>query len=154
MTKKILTIFYILIFVFGLILAQFFIPLFREILAGSIIFLIPMLIFCILGLWLAVLVFKSELAGWLKRFLILSGLGPIGLFVGTVAHNIFYALAELSHNIKILVYIFNFIHVSFFLLSVIVCPLAFLVGVIGAIYLLVKKKYNLKFFAKNQSIKS
>lgn len=140
MNKNILTIFWVLVGFFLIILGQFFVPALTDVLSGSELFLIPMIVFCILGGILVVLVFKSKTTGWLRKFLMLTGLGSTGFFVGVFLHNAFYALAIVSEKIIVLKYLFEFLHVSFFLISIIVCPLAFLVGVIGSIVIMLRKK--------------
>lgn len=99
------------------------------------IFLLPIAIFFILSILLIYFAIKEKIKE--KKFLILTGICAAGFFVFTVLHNLFYALAELSSNIFLLPSIFEFLHVAFFLIGVIGCPVGFLIGIIGSF---IKKK--------------
>jgi len=63
----------------------------------------------------------------LKKFSILTVLSFIGFFVSVLLHNLIYGL-------------FGAEEPFFFLLAVVVCPIGFLIGVVGTIALLIKKK--------------
>ena len=75
----------------------------------------------------------------LKKFLILTAASFVGFFIFVLLHNLVYGL---------------FIHFFgadfwnggdepfFFILAVIVCPLGFLVGAIGSIVIVVKRKLS------------
>ena len=99
-------------------------------------------VFFLLGLALIVLIVKKKekkIQGQLKKFLLLTGASAVGFPVFVILHNLVYGL---------------FIYFLgqdfwdrigpggdepfFFILAVIVCPLGFLVGVIGTIVLLKK----------------
>ncbi len=129
MIKKI---FYSLIGIFVLILSFFFIPVsddvqrslfpFAGILAG---------LFFILGIILIVLTAKSKIKK--KLFLILTGASSAGFLVCVILHNFLYALAIVCENIMILKYLFEFLHVAFFLIGILICPILFLISVIISI---------------------
>lgn len=57
----------------------------------------------------------------LKRFLFLTGFSAVGFFISGVLHNVFYAL-----EIKAL-------DIGFFIIAVFLCPLGFIIGVVGSI---------------------
>jgi len=139
MNKKLSIIFWILVGVFLIILIQLFVPGVAELLSGEL-FLLPMIIFCILGIVLLVRTLKSSTTGWLRKFLKMTGLGSTCFFIGTFLHNAFYALAIVAEKIIVLKYLFEFLNAVFFLVSVLVCPLVFIVGVIGTIILIIKIK--------------
>jgi len=82
-------IFFALIGVFIFIIGQFFIPAIRDLFMGSKLFLIPMGIFCLLGLVLLVLALKEKAEGKIKKFLILTGASSTGFFVFVILHNAF-----------------------------------------------------------------
>ena len=64
------------------------------------------------------------------RFFLLLTAGSVVLFVVSVLlHNLLYALL-------------GFEEPFFFLIAVVVCPVVFLVGVIGSIILLIKSRVN------------
>jgi len=133
------TIFWALAGVFIVVLCQFFLPVFRDLLRGSELFLIPIAVFSLLGVVLLVLTLKEKIEGKLGKFLFLTGVSSTGFFVGVILHNAFYALMVVAKDIIVLKYIFEGLHVFFFFISIPICPIVFLVGMIGSIVLLVKK---------------
>jgi len=76
--------------------------------------------------------------GTLKKFLILAGGSAVLFFISVVLHNLFYALGTVTGHITLLKYLTGTFDVAFFLIAVIVCPIGFLVGVVGSIVLFVK----------------
>ena len=134
-----IVIFWILIVDFFIILCQLFLPIFGFLLAGSIVFFIPMTIFCLLGLILLILISGKKEKNELKKFLILTGASAVGFFVFVILHNAFYALNTTTGNSFILNYLVEGLQVISFLIAVFVCPISFIVGVIGSIILLIKE---------------
>lgn len=124
---------------FVFIIFQMTVPAVRDIFRGSELFLVPIAVFFLLGLALVILTVKERVAGRLKKFLLLTGASAMGFFAGVILHNVFYALAIVAKEITVLKYIFEGLHVFFFLVAIPICPIAFLVGIIGSIVLLVKK---------------
>jgi hypothetical protein len=104
-------------------------------------FILPSLvIFLALSVTLLVLTVKKKIEGKLRIFLLLTGASAVGLPVFVVLHNLVYAL---------FIHFFgeNFWGAGgdepvFFILATIVCPLGFLVGVVGTIVLAIKNKSN------------
>ena len=95
-------------------------------------------VFAGLGVTLLVLTVKTKVAGMLKKFLLLTGASAVGLPVFAVLHNLVYALLILWFGE-------DFWGASgdepvFFILATIVCPIGFLVGVVGTIVLAIKTK--------------
>lgn len=131
--------FYALIGVFLVILSMFFVPPVRELIKGPLLFLLPFIIFSLLGAALIFLTKKGKVKGKLRKFLILTGVSAAGFFVSIFLHNFLYALAIVASNIVILKYLFEFLHVTFFIIATLVCPLGFLIGAVGSIVLLFKK---------------
>jgi hypothetical protein len=84
-------------------------------------------IFFGLGIALIVLTVKKKVEGKLKKFLLLTGASAVGLPVFAVLHNLVSAL-------------FNTEEPVFFIIATIVCPIGFLVGAVGTIVLVIKKK--------------
>ena len=122
------------------ILSQFLVPAIGELFKGSLLFLGPMALFCVLGATLIVLTLKEQgLSKWRKRFLFLTGASAAGFFVFVFLHNAFYALAEIASQIAVLKYALEALHVGFFLMAIPVCPLVFLVGMAGSIWFFIKK---------------
>lgn len=100
------------------------------------------LIFLILGIFLIYLTLKLKVKGKLKKFLILTGISAIGPLVFSILHNLFYALEVISNNIAVLKYLMGFLHVASFLIALLISPVGFLIGVIGSIILLKKRKLD------------
>ena len=140
MKKSLITTFWALMVMFIVILCQFFVPAFTDLFRGSLLFLSPFLIFSLLGGLLIFLTRKEEIEGKLKKLLILTGASAAGFFVFVLLHNLFYAFGVIASSIAILRYLMEILHVTFFLIAIFVCPLGFLIGAIGSIIILVKKK--------------
>ncbi len=95
-----------------------------------------------LGIALIVLAAKAKFTRISKVFFILTGASAIGMVVGSVLHNLVYALfiklfgegfwANLGDE------------PVFFIFATIICPLALLVGIIGGIVLISRKKIILQ----------
>ena len=140
MAKSLILIFWALIGAFLLIVSEFFIPAVRELFRGSLVFLLPFIIFSLLGIALICLTLKGKIGGALKKFLILTGASAAGFFVSTLLHNVFYGLGVITGHITILNYLMEILHVAFFIVAIFVCPLGFLIGVVGSIVMFVKRK--------------
>ena len=92
----------------------------------------------VLGVALLVLTIKAKVRGMLNKFLLLTGASAVGLPVFAVLHNLVFALF-------IKLFGESFWGAAgdepvFFILATMVCPIAFLVGVVGTIVLAVKNK--------------
>ena len=96
-------------------------------------------IFFLMGAALIFFTLKEKIEGLLKKFLILAGGSAVLFFVSVLLHNLFYALGTITGHITLLKYLIEIIHVAFFLIAVILCPIGFLVVVIGSIVLFVKR---------------
>ncbi len=129
------SIFWALVGVFVVIVCQFSIPAFRDLLRGSLLFLLPPAVFFLLGIALLVFTLREKVGGVLKKFFLLTGASSAGFFVFVLLHNVIYGL---------------FIHwfgadfwkggdePFFFIMAIIVCPVGFLVGAVGSIVLGIK----------------
>jgi hypothetical protein len=132
-------VFWALVLVFLAILSQFLVPVIRELFKGSDLFLLPMIGFALLGVLLLVLVARErELLRWHRILLLLTGASATGFFAFVFLHNIFYGLAETSDGIPVLRQLLEALHGIFFLIAVSVCPIGFLVGVVGSIWSFVR----------------
>jgi len=136
--KSTTAVFWGLIGVFLIILCQFFIPALNNFFSGSKLFLIPMAVFCLLGLVLLILSLREKIESKLKRFLILTGASAVGFFIFVILHNAFYALGTISRQIFFLNYLIESLQIAFFLVAIFICPIAFLVGLISSVLLLIK----------------
>jgi hypothetical protein len=133
------TTFYALVGVFLVIMCMFFVPPVTEFIQGPI-FLLPFIVFSLLGAALLFLTAKSKTKGKYRKLLILTGVSAVGFFISILLHNLLYALAIVSSHIIILKYLFEFLHATFFIIGVIVCPLGFAIGAISTIVILIKKR--------------
>ncbi|MCK4805719.1 MAG: hypothetical protein KAS91_00845 [Candidatus Pacebacteria bacterium] len=140
MTKSIILTFWALIGVFLLIASQFFIPVVRELARGSIIFLLPFIIFSLLGIILIFLALKQEVKGALKRFLILTGISATGFFIFVFLHNMFYGLGVITNQIPILSFVMEILGITCFIIAIFICPLGFVIGAGGSIIMFINKK--------------
>jgi len=140
MKKSLITTFWALMGMFIVVLGQFFVPVFKDLFRGSLFFLSPILIFSLLGGLLVFLTRKEETERKLKKFLILAGASAAGFFVFVFLHNLFYAFGVIVSSIAILRYLMEILHATFFLVAIFACPLGFLIGAIGSIIILVKRK--------------
>ena len=95
-----------------------------------------------LGIALIVLAAKAKLTRISKAFFILTGASAAGIVVGSVLHNLVYALFIKLFGEGFWVGIGD--EPVFFIFAIIVCPLALLVGIIGGIVLIAKKKVILQ----------
>ena len=90
----------------SVIVCLFFVPPVRDLFRGSL-FLVPLIVFALLGLALTVLTIKEKIAGRQKKFLILTGLSATGFFVSVFLHNAFYALGIVTSHIVVLEYLMS-----------------------------------------------
>lgn len=106
----------------------------------SLFFWLPYLIFFALSIVLVVFTFKKQVKGKLKTFLLLTGISPLVMIVSIILHNLVFALFIIFFGENFWERIGIGDEPLFFLLAVVVCPIAFLVGLVGSIVLLIKKK--------------
>lgn len=122
--------FWALVAVFILIICLFAIPAFGELLGGSLLFLTPFALFFLLGIALIIFTVRGGLSGWLKKFFILTGASAAGVLVSVLLHNLVYGLFAHFAGADFWNGGDEFL---FFIMTIVVCPLGFLVGVVGAI---------------------
>ena len=138
MYKYVITIFWALNINFILLLGIFFIPIIREFFKGGIVFLIPFIIFSLLGLVLIFTVLKSKTKGKLKNYLLLTGVSAAGIFIAIILHNFIYGL---------FIYMFGEDFWGqpgdegfFFIVAIFIFPLLFLIGSIKSFLIIIKTK--------------
>ena len=139
--KLIKTIFCVLIGIFVVILGWMVFPDF--VLAKQMLFpfgVVLVVVFFLLGLVLMFLTIKGKVKGKLKKFLILTGGSASGFLVGVLLHNLLYGLGMLVEHIAWLYSLTEVLHVAFFIMAVLVCPLGFLIGMVGSVVTFGKKK--------------
>jgi hypothetical protein len=91
------------------------------------------------GVVLLILAVRWRERGLLRTFWILAGASTIGLALGAVLHNLFYALGTVTEQWRVLHGIVETLGAVAFVISVPISPLGFLVGVAGAIVRLVQR---------------
>ena len=93
-----------------------------------------------LGIALMFLSVKERMDRLLKKFLILTGASAVGFFVSIFLHNIIYGLFIKWFGASFWERIGIGDEPFFFILATIICPIAFLVGVIGSIVIFIRKE--------------
>ncbi len=105
-------------------------------------YLMPILVIVVfpLGIALIFLSIREKIDRLLKKFLILTGASAIGIPIGVILHDLFYALFIKLFGTNFWDRISIGDEPFFSILAIIVCPIGFLVGVIGSIVLFIRKK--------------
>jgi uncharacterized membrane protein YhdT len=125
MPKHIKIIFYSLILIFLLTI----LTIFTELIELSSYLFPTLFILCfLLGLTLLFLSIKLEKSK-IKTLLIINSSALIGIPLLSVLHNLFYALGE-KVSITLLNNLLPIFNATFFIISVIVCPIVFIVSCI------------------------
>jgi len=140
-TRAVIALFWALFAFFILIIASMqATPLFLIFRYAGFIMPIIVVIFFLVSIAFLVLAIRQKLEKLFKRFLILTGASAVGIPVSILLHGAVFALF-------IKLFGENFWERTgigdepfFFILAVIVCPIAFLVGAIGSIVLFVKRR--------------
>ena len=101
-----------------------------------------MVILPILGIALIVLAARANFTKISKAFFILTGSSALGITVLGVMHNLVFALLIKLFGEEFGARMGD--EPVFFILATIVCPIALLVGIIGSIILIAKKKVIIK----------
>jgi len=107
------------------------------IISGSY-FIILWALFSVTGIGLIITTTKEKIIGKRKLFLLLLGFSSAGFLLFVVLHNLFYALSTITENLVILNKIINFFAVASFLTATIICPIGFIVGMVGTLIILKK----------------
>jgi hypothetical protein len=125
--------------------------LFILVMAGMYLYFIPyigiitgvafMAILSILGIVLIILAAKGKFIKIARVFFILTGASALGMGLSMVLHNLVFALLIKLFGESILGSMGD--EPVFFILATIICPLAILVGSIGSIVLISKKKVRI-----------
>ena len=133
-------IFWALLGVFIVVVCLFFVPVFRNLLRGSELFLVPIAIFFLLGAALIFLTLKEKVGGILQKFLLLTGASAVGFLVSILLHNAIYGLFIYFFGTNFWDRISLGDEPVFFIVAIIICPIGFLVGVAGSIVLAIKNR--------------
>lgn len=99
-------------------------------------------LFIVLSVVLLILIFKKRISGNLKKFLLLSGISPLAMVASIILHNLVYSLFIFFFGADFWERIGMSDEPFFFFLATIVCPAAFLIGLVGSFILLFRSKRN------------
>ncbi|NQT49534.1 hypothetical protein HQ571_02455 [Candidatus Kuenenbacteria bacterium] len=138
--KKLLpSLFYSMLGIFIFLVLYFVTPFTREVMQ-NIFWVIAILggVFFIMGILLIVFTVKQKIKGKQKVFLILTGASAVGVLVFSILHNLVYGLLIFLFNENIWDKLGGE-EPFFFILAILVCPVVFLVGVVGSIVGFVRK---------------
>jgi len=139
-------IFYVLIVIFVLIVGYFAVPVpvsLKRVLFPFVAVLA--IIFFILGVTLIFLTLKSKAERKLKVFLILTGASAVGFLLSVILHNFIYGLFIYWFGEGFWDKIGLRDEPFFFFIAIFVCPILFLVGMIGSLVMFIRKrKYHKK----------
>ena len=136
--------FWLLIISFLVVASEFFVPVVREFFRGSILFLVPIIIFFFLGLALVISTIKEKVQGLLKKFLILTGVSAAGFFICIFLHNLIYGLFIYFFGQDFWEKIGLGDEPLFFIIAIFICPIGFLIGIVGSIVLFIKENRVIK----------
>ena len=132
--------FYALVGIFFVIASVIAIPAFGRY-TGLPFLTISGTAFFLLGVALIFLTLKQKVGGMLKKFLVLTGASSAGFFVSFILHNVIYGLFIRWFGADFWTRTLGMDDEPFFfILALFVCPIGFLVGVIGSIVLFVKER--------------
>ena len=124
-----------------LVMLDMFVPNIGR-MTGPYVFILWILHFAA-GVGLIITTYKEKISGKHKFYLLLSGFSSASFLLGVVFHNLLYALGTITENLVILNKIINFFEVAFFLVATLICPVGFIVGMVGTVIIL-KKSHSEK----------
>ena len=131
-------IFWVLVGTFVVIASVFLIPAVREVVMGFVFIVISGVVFLLLGVALIFLIAKEKVRALLRKFLILTGASAVGFFVSILLHNAIYGLFIHWFGTDFWDRIGLTDEPFFFLIAIVVCPVAFLVGTVDSMVLAIK----------------
>ncbi|MFC1732882.1 hypothetical protein ACFL6I_21475 [candidate division KSB1 bacterium] len=139
--KKFKVVLGILIGIFVMMLSFLFIPFahtFKQILFPLVAIL--SLVFFVLGIVLIIMTLKKKIKGKLKWFLLLTGASSALILPSVILHNVVYGLLIYLFGEGIWESIGMSDEAFFFIMAIFICPIVFLIGSVGSMTLLIRKK--------------
>ncbi|MGA7678108.1 MAG: hypothetical protein WCA51_07025 [Dehalococcoidia bacterium] len=106
----------------------------------STFFQLSGLLFFALGLTLLILTARAKLDKLFKGFLLLTSSSAVGVFISILLHGIVYGLFILIFGEDFWDRIGIPDEPAFFIMALIICPIAYLVGTVGSIVLILRRK--------------
>ncbi|MBN1641676.1 MAG: hypothetical protein JXA09_10610 [Anaerolineae bacterium] len=132
--RTLLVLFWVEVTLFVLVMGWILIDPLRELIRPAFLPLLGASL--LVGVALLVLAIRWEARGLLRTFWILTGASITGLALGSVLHNVFYALGTVTDQWPVLHGALGVLEGATLLIAVLVSPLGFLAGVIGAVVVL------------------
>jgi len=133
--KKIKQILIYLTVLFLLVVSFFVIP-FPDSIRRLLFLPVAFVALCFLVFGVILIFISKNEHGKLKFFLILTGISATLPLVFSILHNFFYALSIIYPKLKILLEV---LHAGSFIISLLVSPILFLIGLVGS-FIYVKSK--------------
>ncbi len=137
--KLIWSIFWAMVGVFVIVVSMIFIRPLNRSSVFAFVFLPCIAVFFLLGVTLIVLTVRAKVGRMLKGFLLLTGASVVGLPVFGILHNVVYGLFQIWFGADFWKRTGLGDEPVFFILAVIICPAAFLVGAVGSVVLAIKE---------------
>jgi len=106
-------------------------PPVRQILYGTVFKIMGVSFLILGGLLIYTTLINKNIAGRLKIFLLITGGSVVGILTASILHNLLYAL---------FIYPNKGDEPVFFIIATVVCPLLFLIGIIGSVFYLSKRR--------------
>jgi len=106
----------------------------------SAFFQLSGLLFFALGLTLLILTARAKLDRLFKGFLLLTSSSAVGVFVSILLHGVVYGLFILIFGEDFWERIGIPDEPAFFIMALIICPIAYLVGTVGSVVLILRRK--------------
>jgi uncharacterized membrane protein len=136
--RALFIVFWALVVAFAAMVLAVLLPVLNDLFRA--VFL-PLLALCfLLGLALLILAIRWKQRTLLRTFWIVAGASTAGFAVGSVLHNVFYALATVTERWPFVSAVMEGLEVAFFVIATLVCPVAFLGGTVGAIVVIVRRR--------------
>jgi hypothetical protein len=104
------------------------------------LFLVFGALFFLLGLALLILTVRAKLDTILKRFLLVTSSSAVGVFVSILLHGVVYGLFMLLFGEGFWGRTGISDEPFFFIMAIFVCPVGYLVGAIGSIVLMMRRR--------------
>jgi membrane protein DedA with SNARE-associated domain len=133
-------VFYVLLGVFVVLIGYFAVPFPAEV--KRMLFPVAAvlaLVFFVLGAVLLFFAWKSKAKKWLKISLMLTGGAAVGFLLGALLHNLVYGLLIYLFGEGVWD-VFGGDEPFFFIFALIICPIVFLIGAIGGVVELIRRR--------------
>ena len=102
----------------------------NDVIGGGYV-MIPWGLLSVAGIGLLISTYRENVTGKSRLFQLLAGYSSAGFFLCVVLHNLLYGAAILAEDIVLLNKVLGFLEAAFFLIGVILCPIGFIVGMVG-----------------------